>query len=109
MSIGTHRLFRYRLPYPGEGEPLPEEGDFVVSVTSKPEDRWSTYRVVKAELRTDVVEPWCAGGHDDAALPEGTVCRVLHYRIACVRVPPDERPRDAMTWRMLADKRGHRH
>lgn len=110
MSVGTHRVFRFRLNHPGEGEPLPEEGDFMVSVTKKPAEQWSTYRVLRVKLSRDVTEPWCNGGHPEGdGIPEGMVVRVLHFRIGVVRVEPSERPADAMTWRMLSDKPHHRH
>jgi hypothetical protein len=105
---GAHRLFRYRLPHPGEGEPLPEADDFMVSVTSR--GHGAVYRVLRVVLSRDVVEPWCNGGNDnDDGIPEGMTCRVLHFSIGCVRVSADERPEDAMTWTMVSDKRTHRH
>lgn len=90
---------------------MPEKGDFYVSVTSRPEEQWAVYRLLRVVLERDEVEPWCRGGHPDVEgeIPEGMVVRVLHFRLGMVRVPRDERPTDAMTWRGVADKRDHRH
>lgn len=106
MAVGAHRVFRWRTWGRGEDEPSPARDDFMVSCSG------ATYRILRVELDRDVIEPWCNGGHPDRedGIPEGMVCRVLHYRISTVRVPADERPEDAMTWYAgPADKRGHRH
>lgn len=87
MGVGTHRLFRWRT-WGLDDDLAPEPGD------------------------RDIVEPWCNGGHPDreGGIPEGMLCRVLHYRIGTVRVPVDERPDDAMTWYAgPPDKRAHHH
>jgi hypothetical protein len=109
MAIGTHRVFSFRFA-PGEGsEPLPENGDFIVVKSTKPELEWSTYRVLQVKPTRDVVEPYCNGGHEDYDIPEGAMVRVLHFRIGVVRVEPGERPEDAMTWWIRMDKPSHRH
>lgn len=109
MAVGTVRSFRYRMPHPGDGEPLPEAGDFFVSSSSKPEAQWATYRVERARVTRDEVEPWCNGGHPDDRIAEGAMLRVVHLRVVAVRVEPSERPADAMTWYSRADRRNHRH
>lgn len=104
MPIGSPRQFRYRTPVPGEGEPLPDAGDFMLSARA-------AYRLVAAKLTSDRVEPWCNGGHPDepGGIPEGMECRVLRFRLDVVRVDPAEVPDDAMVWHTKGDRRHHRH
>lgn len=100
MGVGSHRLFRWRTWGRGDDEHEPEPGDFMVATSTRPPDQWAVYRILRVVLVRDVIEPWCNGGHPDRedGIPEGMICRVLHYRIGTVRVAPDERPDDAMTW-----------
>lgn len=96
--IGPERTLRYRMPSEGDDAPRPEAGDFLVVTTTG-----TTYRVTRAHLVRDSVEPW-----RDPAPPsylDGITMRVLHFRLRAHRIDPDERPDDAMTWPMVWDRR----
>lgn len=112
MGVGTHRLFRWRTTFDGDGEPVPEAGDFMIATSTRPPEQWAVYRILRVVLQRDVVEGWCNGGWPDepGGIPEGMECRVLHFRIGTVRVASGERPEDAMTWYAgRPDKRAHSH
>jgi hypothetical protein len=85
--VKARRIY-FRMPVDGPEqfpEFLPEAGDFlVVSSTG------TTYRVLESVLRR-------------RELRDGTGETWLHFRLKILRVPPAERPEDAMTWSMMWD------
>lgn len=96
--IAKTRKHYFHLPHPGDGEPLPEAGDFTVVRKTG-----TTYYIESARCYRDSVEDFDIDDGEPAIR-----CRVLRYALMVRRVPEDERPEDAMTWWTVPLKRRKR-
>jgi hypothetical protein len=95
------RQIRYRMPDPGEGEPRPERGDYMMPLRHATlEPTGTVYAIDAVTLARESVEAWDFGPE----LGEAPT-RVLHYRLRMTRIPPAERPEDAMTWHLVYDRK----